>query len=227
MTAPGSITYLPDCDNVTYEKPVTFVNITPWNDVHHTPGTHIVAFAAETITTFATGDIIGAFTQTGLCAGMVAFTENGAGLVLSGDDIHTTSTDGFVSDELISYGLFRPSTGETFDLKVDYDPNLDNSGLFHFNSMSAITNVKMSAISVSEIYEGSIHIYPNPSPGIFNIEGVAGKAEITIFNAFGEEVLYKDMASPGQVDLTGQPKGIYFIRITTEKGMHFEKLVVN
>ncbi len=228
MNSPGSITFPSGGDNINIEKPVEFVNISPWNDVYHTPGTHIVALTKEAIAAFATGDIIGAFTESGLCAGMVAFSENGTGLILNGDDIYTASADGFVSDEIISYRLYRPSTGETFDLEVEYEHNLDNSGLFHFNSMSAITSITLQGFETLEgLDDRYIRIYPNPSPGIFNIEGINQESEIQIFNAFGVHVFYDKLNSPVKIDLSGNPNGIYIIKISNDKEVYFEKVVLN
>ncbi|OYT13286.1 MAG: hypothetical protein B6I19_05890 [Bacteroidetes bacterium 4572_114] len=70
-------------------------------------------------------------------------------------------------------------------------------------------------------------MYPNPSKGVFNIEGISGTADITLFNTFGEKVLNKEINLPGLIDLTGQPKGIYLIRIITDDGIYFDKLIVD
>ncbi len=225
MTTPGSVTYTSKAENINPEKPFEFVNITPWNDVLHSPGTHLVAFSPEMVSLFEEGDFIGAFTPSGLCAGMTVVTEIGLGLALNSDDVYTDISDGFVSGESIAYKLYRPATKQTFDLEIEYEPTLDNSGQFHINGLSAIIDVSLTGIDTPS--GSGIMIYPNPSAGIFNIEGIDGEAEITIFNAFGEEVLYKEMILPGQVDLTGQPKGVYFIRISSDKGSYFSKLLVD
>jgi hypothetical protein len=71
-----------------------------------------------------------------------------------------------------------------------------------------------------------IHIYPNPTTGIFTIEGSANLAKVSVFNTFGMKIFQIEQALPAQVDLTEQPKGIYLIRIETDTKSCFEKVVV-
>jgi hypothetical protein len=227
MTSPGSITFPAGGFKTSAIEPVTFENVSPWNDVYYTPATHIVAFASDAISGFEKGDIIAAFTQSGLCAGMNMFSGDGTGLVLNGDDDYTVAVDGFASNENISYKLYRSSTDETFDLEVSYDPALDNTGKFQVNSMSAITKVKLLATGIEQPSGSNIRIYPNPTQCVFTVEGIDDNTNIRIFNAFGEEVFVNRLSSPGNIDLTGQMKGVYFVRIESAKGTIVQKLVLN
>ncbi|OQX78833.1 MAG: hypothetical protein B6D64_05770 [Bacteroidetes bacterium 4484_276] len=70
-------------------------------------------------------------------------------------------------------------------------------------------------------------IYPNPTTGIFKIDGLEEPSTIKIFNAFGNEVKLIEWLQSGEIDLTGQPRGVYFISVESEKGMCFEKVVLN
>lgn len=60
-----------------------------------------------------------------------------------------------------------------------------------------------------------ISIYPNPSSGIFTIEG-ATNLEISVYNSLGQFVLSKNLL-PGKqtIDLSGQASGIYFMTFKT------------
>jgi PKD repeat protein len=227
MTEPGSITYPDGSYKTSAIEPLAFENVTPWNDVVYTPVTHLVAFENGATSGFENGDIIAAFTPSGLCAGMNVYSEAGAGLTLNGDDMYSVEVDGFVASEDISYKLYRPSSGETFELKVTYDASLDNTGKFNVNSMSAITEVKMSATGIEPHGDIHIHIYPNPTQGVFTIEGMDKDASIRIFNAFGEEIFVNTLSLPGKIDLTGHSKGVYFISIETAEGKTVQKLVIN
>ncbi|MBE0637280.1 MAG: T9SS type A sorting domain-containing protein [Bacteroidales bacterium] len=73
----------------------------------------------------------------------------------------------------------------------------------------------------------NLYIYPNPSTGIFNIEGMDAKAKVSIFNAFGTEVSSQNLLLPDRVDLTGQPNGVYLIKIQTNDKTWFEKVIKN
>ncbi len=234
MNAAGSVTY-PGCDGKlsmmkSFEK---LPDNSPWDHVHQTPTTHIVAIDGKAISSLQSGDIIAAFTPSGLCAGMAGYNGNSTALVINGDDIFTETADGFTDNETIRYKLYRPAGDETFDLEVEYDPALDHSGRFHANSLSVITEVTLTGPNSyrDETLAGPggryIHIYPNPSKGIFNIEGISGIVDVTLYNAFGEKVLYRDINLPGLIDLSGQANGIYLIRITTGDGIYFNKLIVD
>jgi hypothetical protein len=229
MNTPGTIDYGTSGATKDQVKPFVPPKDLPWNSVHQTPATHVIAFTSNAVAGFETGDIIGAFTSTGMCAGIAGVEEkdSGLGLIINGDDIYTAQTDGFVSGESIGYKLYRPSTGQTFDLEVAYESSLDNTGLFHANGLSAVTSVTITGISnPSGLNNSGIRIYPNPSAGIFNVTGIKGLADIVVYNSFGEEVLLKEMTLPGKFDLTGQPNGIYIIRISSEKTIYFDKLII-
>jgi len=76
-----------------------------------------------------------------------------------------------------------------------------------------------------------IHIYPNPSNGIFTIDISkcqnleVSKVEIT--NIKGETIYTSQFATPNlQLNFTNQPVGIYFIKIITENQIYIEKIVI-
>ncbi len=222
----------PECDAKASTGNFKHVNTisSPMGSLNMTPETHLVSIMVGSFAEIEKGDYFGAFNQANKLCGFVEIQSTGHNqvMVLFGDDAYTDISDGFVPNEMISYRLYRPSTKETFDLKVEYEPTLDNSGVFNINSMSAITGVTLTGLDTPSGLEGSgISIFPNPSSGIFNIEGIADKAGISIFNAFGDEIRDGTFILPDKIDLSQQPKGIYFIRITTEKGMYFEKLLIN
>jgi len=227
MTSAGSINFPAGGFKTSAIEPLTFENVSPWNDVYYTPATHIVAFASDAISDFEKGDIIGAFTQSGLCAGMNMYSGDGTGLVLNGDDAYTVAVDGFAANENIIYKLYRPSTDEIFDLEVSYDPSLDNSGKFNVNSMSVITKATLLATGIGQPTGSHIRIYPNPTQGVFTIEGIDDNTNVRIFNAFGEEIFVNRLSAPGKIDLTGHTKGVYFVRIESAKGTIVQKLVLN
>jgi hypothetical protein len=227
MSAPGSITYSLPADGSssgsTHDKETI---ISPWNNVVFTPSSHIVVFnLSERI--FENGDIIGGFTSDGLCAGITATGEvnNPFTLILNADDQLTGETDGLIAGENISYKVYRPSTGETFDLTVTYNPDM-NTGVFENNGLSEVRNIKLTSTGTVELKTAGIKIYPNPSLGLFNLEGIDGFARVTIVNAYGEEIINSEFTLPGKLDLSGKPDGIYFLKVESEKGVFFEKLII-
>jgi len=225
MSGPGSITYPMQTDNASTTKPVE-LPVSPWNEVTNTPASHTVVFNVAS-GQFEPGDIIGGFNADGWYTGIAEAGESGQSFVLAlnGDDPYSTEIDGFVSGELLRYKLYRSSTGETFDLDVIYNPEM-NTGYFENHGMSEIGSVKMSATGISEQASGKLRIYPNPTHGIFTIEGINANVGVQIFNTFGEEIYMNEMYLPEKLDLTSQPKGVYIIRVENNGEVYYEKLVI-
>jgi hypothetical protein len=221
----GSITFPAKSGFVKFDKLDEIISVPLWNNVCQTPATHIVALTKEAMMPLLPDDIIGAFTSLGLCAGTVVYNGKETALTIHGDDVTTDITDGFVSNENISYRLYRPSASEIFDLDVEYDPALDNSGLFNINGMSAITGITITGVANPSVPEGGIHIYPNPSAGIFNILGLEFPAIVQVYDIYGKEIIEAGVKTDGQLDLSGQADGVYFVRISTETGSILKKIL--
>ena len=71
-----------------------------------------------------------------------------------------------------------------------------------------------------------IKIFPNPTNGVFTVQGVGLKSyEIT--NISGQ-IIKKSRINDKQFDieLGKQPKGIYLVKILTDKGMMFRKIIL-
>ncbi len=227
MNAPGSITFsiLPKKSTVT--KPaITIIPPSPWNTVCYTPSSHLVFFICSE-NPFMSGDIVGGFTRDGWCAGISGIEDINRpfALILNGDDVYSPEKEGFEVDEVLDFKLYRPITGHTFDLKVNYNPD-ENRGVFVSNGLSEVTSVKLVTTDLEEKGTGNFKFYPNPSSGNFTIEGTGSQIKTTIYNTFGEEIFFNELNLPAKIDLSIQPRGIYFIRIETDTKMFFEKLII-
>jgi len=80
----------------------------------------------------------------------------------------------------------------------------------------------------------NLDIYPNPSRDIFNIRFVSEKIQdlsIRVINIMGE-LVYEEKANQfigeytKKIDLTENSKGVYFLEITTNKGVVNRKIVI-
>ena len=71
-----------------------------------------------------------------------------------------------------------------------------------------------------QVSDSNLQLYPNPSTGKFNfvIAGGAKQSQIEIYNVLGE-CIYKSLILNPQslIDISAQPKGIYFYRVTNEQ----------
>ncbi|OQX76970.1 MAG: hypothetical protein B6D61_07935 [Bacteroidetes bacterium 4484_249] len=76
----------------------------------------------------------------------------------------------------------------------------------------------------------NFRIYPNPSPGIFNIElyeeGISNFT-VEVTDMMGTMVFYKDNIQTGKtkIDITDSAKGIYFVKIQAGDRVWLEKVV--
>ena len=70
-------------------------------------------------------------------------------------------------------------------------------------------------------------IYPNPSKGIFSIRTDANSMEVEIYSTLGK-LIAKENVIGGlqQIDLSQQPKGVYFVTLTHKGKTEQRKLVV-
>jgi chitinase len=75
-------------------------------------------------------------------------------------------------------------------------------------------------ISVAE--KNSIYIHPNPSSGIYQVQG---NGIVSIFNVAGEAILVKSISGTSTIDLSNQANGIYTLQLQTETVTRFSKIV--
>ena len=146
-----------------------------------------------------------------------------------------------INDSVVTYGSNSDLWGTT------WTPADVNSALFgavvsvaHLNNttdfprVDQITirvyySISTSTASVTS-FENEFYISPNPSSGLFtiNMENVTGKmAEVEIYNVLGEKVYKSDVKSQKEeINLSNQPKGIYFVKIIADEKVYEQKIVI-
>lgn len=73
----------------------------------------------------------------------------------------------------------------------------------------------------------NVLIYPNPSNGKFTIQSPEKISGMEIVNLLGEQVSEViDSGSKIQIDISNRPEGIYFVKISTDKGIATRKIVL-
>lgn len=82
-----------------------------------------------------------------------------------------------------------------------------------------------ASTSTNELTATKIIIYPNPTTGIINISNNEAVENMNITDINGKLIHHQTNNSP--IDLSQHAKGIYFINITTEKGVVNKKIVLN
>jgi len=83
-----------------------------------------------------------------------------------------------------------------------------------------------SSVGIEENnFTSAISIYPNPSKGLLFIDRIE-KGNIEIYNIAGQKISNQKITSEKtQVDLSAQPSGIYFVRVSTEDKVYSQKIV--
>ncbi|MBE0638475.1 MAG: choice-of-anchor D domain-containing protein, partial [Bacteroidales bacterium] len=203
LGSPGSITFPANSkDAWTGYYPKVNHPDHPWNKVGITPSSHLIAIEAEGMKHIQPGDVLGVFSAQGVCFGVteIADISQNALITAYADDPLTGNKDGFDESELMSYRLFRPQTGEVFDVEVEYNPQLPQTGHFTGEGLSAIKMMNLSSTGTTEGLTTGISIYPNPTDGTIWITGISGFAEIEVIGSLGTTM--KTITNDGQNSLS-------------------------
>jgi hypothetical protein len=89
-----------------------------------------------------------------------------------------------------------------------------------FSSISIIWTPEASDVESIDYVE-TYNIFPNPTSGVFEVSGDKIK-ELEVCNVLGK-IVCKEKTSI--VDISKQDKGIYFVKITTDKGIFTKKIL--
>ena len=207
-------------------SPPAFENITPWNDVYRTGDFHMVGISSQAASELEAGDIIGVFNTEGQCSGMMNYSGQGQaiGIPVFADDVTTEATDGMMEYEPLIMKVFRD--GREIMLTPVYSTDMPNSdGLFAVNGVSMILSFKEGATAIGEDPVQEVVVYPNPSNGVFNIDGINSAIRMQVTNAHGQVVAIDEINDHYTLDISGQPTGVYFIRLYSEAGIKIVKVV--
>ncbi|MDY0285776.1 MAG: T9SS type A sorting domain-containing protein [Bacteroidales bacterium] len=213
-----------------------YVNQTPWNDVLPTGTSHTIAVTADALAQVEGldfGDVIGVFTQEGLCAGTLQLNgyTSSVSLTAFSDDETTKLTDGFDVNEAMTLKLYKPATNEEFVLVAKYDESMQHTNLFAPGGLSKITGLEKSTIGLGDFILRDVELYPNPASTFvtLNVIGqISDKAMLSIYGAEDGKVLREEPLASSQVRLNVStlPQGVYFVRITDVDRVVVKKLII-
>ncbi|WP_223607678.1 T9SS type A sorting domain-containing protein [Chryseobacterium sp. OSA05B] len=107
---------------------------------------------------------------------------------------------------------------DSHDYQITYSGNTKNLVLTNNLGDQAFYENGFLAIKESEISQTAIKIYPNPVKGSFlEIKGVERIEWTKIYNAEGK--LVQQNSADSRIDVSGLPKGSYFLEIKSQKGI--------
>jgi PKD repeat protein len=110
-------------------------------------------------------------------------------------------------------------------LKTDNGSNGTIDKTINLNDITGISVFKEKLL---------VSVYPNPSSGVFKIEcgEAVSKAIVSVFDVHGREIATSQITDQygkwkTEVNITSYPKGVYLLRIVTEKKIFEKKLIRN
>ncbi|MFH2142443.1 MAG: T9SS type A sorting domain-containing protein, partial [Bacteroidota bacterium] len=112
-------------------------------------------------------------------------------------------------------------TGQSFTAVVNgyYAVEITDNACKDTSSCYYVTSIGIS----KEISENGIFVYPNPSKGEFKVIAENIKS-IEIYNELGQ-IIFQTKEDSG-INISSQPKGIYFIKVITEEQIITRKLII-
>ncbi len=106
-----------------------------------------------------------------------------------------------------------------------WDLSLDATG-----ANSLLSNIRFTAGSavtatIESIDNKALSVFPNPSNGIVTLQGIdLLQTKVEIYNTLGEKI---DLPLNGySIDLSGKPKGIYYLHVTKESTITLRKIIL-
>lgn len=225
----------PICDNSKSGSLSTVFrpdNPTNWGEINYTSSTHVIAFDDKLMAQLGAGNYVGAFTASGLCAGIAEIDLKGSALTVFGNDQFTMSSDGFTEEELIGFKLFDVATGQTHDLEVMFDTGFgDHNGTFRTNGISRVISATAGSLSINPVSEIPLSVYPNPTSGHITISGLSSDGELKIYSTDGQllkmrQIQVDDLHNQTiHLSLYDYPSGIYYIRIIQNQRTEVRKVI--
>ena len=92
-------------------------------------------------------------------------------------------------------------------------------------TLSEPMTLRFGTTKLDENEWSKVLVYPNPSNGVFNIQG-QGIRKIEVFNAFGQAVVSEETSNDHlQIDLSRYADGCYMLRVVTDNGISNRQLI--
>ena len=122
---------------------------------------------------------------------------------------------GSIDPEFATYDAFGNAVNDPFPTPFwSSGFDLDAVGVIHEASMN-----------VGDLEPIKFKIYPNPTTDFFQIQTQESNLKVEIFSANGQLVLENQFIQNEKIDVSGLPKGIYFIKVISNKQTTLHKLI--
>jgi len=189
--------------------------------------------------------VYGAHTVSGMSAvasGVSTSTADGFGtLILPSGTYYSLLRVKFTSDmrdSSLLYKLITSTTTYSWYDGINKYPLLSisrtSTSIMGTTTITKTVRVSSDAYTSINNYENKgseIILMPNPASGFVNVSfetNNSSTVEISILDVQGNLVkFFNDKSNQNQLDISDLSKGMYFVRLNTEKGSSYKKLMVN
>ncbi len=127
-------------------------------------------------------------------------------------------------------GVVSPATTTTYNVMI-----LDTTGHSAIASVTIYVDSTITELSQQQSGRKHIQIYPNPGEGVFNLDiqdFPRGHVSVCVFNLEGQKIMCRELENSGDnghthtLDLSGQPKGMYLVRINGDDMLITKRTVI-
>lgn len=113
-------------------------------------------------------------------------------------------------------------------LRIISNPNISYYGQSIIGTLHLDNITTESILSIEDVVENEVLIYPNPTINQVNIITKASNSYVEFYNVIGQEVYLQKLTSyNNQIDISHFKQGIYFLKISSEKGTKTFKIIKN
>lgn len=212
--------------------------ISPWNDIKRNAASHSIAVPASTLaeSAFSAGDILGVFTSEGICAGAVEIInpEKSIAVTAYGNDDITAGKNGFYAGELLDFKIYKPEYDQDFNLEVEYDLSLPQSGNYVPNGISAVSAFKSGVALAGTGSIKALSLYPNPTAGKVFLKMNAWPRDLSVKITNAQQSLIaeyqpeeSDLQEYYLIDLGSKPSGVYFFMVSGDDFFDVRKVILH
>jgi hypothetical protein len=122
-------------------------------------------------------------------------------------------------------------TGNQFDPSVGAGTYTINYNVTDANGCSGsnTTSVQVNAcVGIDEVSAEEFMLFPNPSTGVINLNLPQADSDVEVVDVLGNVIVAKNFQNSGnvQLDLSSQPNGVYFVRVTNGSSKEVKRVVI-
>jgi uncharacterized repeat protein (TIGR02543 family) len=135
-------------------------------------------------------------------------------------------------DRYMAFLLVSGEAEETIQFVLTDGSSVDRSGddLTYtidgtFGTPTEPVVIHFEKLGVGEVAFDKVHVYPNPSEDVFNVEG-KDMRKIEVVNAYGQVVYNKETRENNvRIDMSNRANGVYLLRVVTDRGIKTQQII--